>query len=54
VPAHCAVNLALSKKLTDNFKVFGYVNNLLNNPYYVLYYYKEPGLNLGLGAKADF
>ncbi|HPN64755.1 MAG TPA: TonB-dependent receptor, partial [Candidatus Goldiibacteriota bacterium] len=46
VPAHCAVNLGLSKKLTDNFKVFGYVNNLLNNPYYVLYYYKEPGLNL--------
>jgi len=53
-PAFCGLNLSLSKKITDNIKVFGYVNNLLNNPQYVLYYYKEPGINLGLGAEFNF
>ncbi|MBN2754129.1 MAG: TonB-dependent receptor [Candidatus Goldbacteria bacterium] len=53
-PAFLGLDLSLSKKIADNIKVFGYANNLLNNSQYVLYYYKEPGINLGLGAEINF
>jgi outer membrane receptor protein involved in Fe transport len=54
VPAFANIDLSLTKKLSDNVSVFGYVNNVLNNNSYVLYYYKDLGLNLGVGLTLNY
>ncbi len=47
-------DLLLTKNINKNFSLFGYINNLLNNTNYLLYYYKEKNLNLGIGSIIKF
>lgn len=54
IPPYLKINLILLKNINENFSLFGYVNNLLNNTNYLLYYYKEKGLNLGIGTLIKF
>ncbi|MCE5299456.1 MAG: TonB-dependent receptor, partial [Spirochaetia bacterium] len=52
--AYALLNLGVSWKLNGNFTVEGHINNVLNNNYYLLYYYKAKLLNLGLGITFVF
>ncbi|MCX8094444.1 MAG: hypothetical protein N3E50_09815 [Candidatus Goldbacteria bacterium] len=54
IPPYMALDLSVSKIISDNFTVTGYINNVLNNNYYLLYYYQQRKLNLGLGAILKF
>ncbi len=54
LPACAVIDLSLSRKINDFLTVEGYINNVLNNSYYLLYYYKEKLLNLGIGATLNF
>ncbi|HDT14940.1 MAG TPA: hypothetical protein ENN55_01895 [Firmicutes bacterium] len=54
LPAYALLNVKISREITDNLNIGGYINNVLNNENYLLYWYKEKGLNLGLGAEYNF
>lgn len=53
-PAFTIINVSLERSLTDYLTLYGYANNILNNNRYLLYYYKEKGFNVGLGAVLNF
>jgi len=48
------LDFSASREIIPNFTLSGYINNILNNNYYLIYYYKERGLNLGLSAEVSF
>ncbi len=48
------IDLILTKIINSNFSIYGYINNLLNNTDYLLYYYREKGFNLGIGTLIKF
>jgi|GEM_PF-2172072 len=54
IPAFLDLGAGITYDINGNISVFGRVNNLLNNPEYMVYYYKNKGLNLGLGALINF
>lgn len=54
IEPYLILNFNIIKKISDNISVYGYLNNILNNKYYLLYYYLEKGLNLGLGLILTF
>jgi hypothetical protein len=53
-PAYADIDFSAARQITENFTLAGYVNNILNNSYYLLYYYKEKGINLGITAVLKF
>jgi len=54
IPYYFVLDLSILRKINDTLSVSGYINNLLNNSYYMLYYYKERGWNPGLGVTFNF
>ena len=52
--AYAVVDGSVSRKINNFLTLSGYVNNVLNNNYYLLYYYKEKNINLGVGATLNF
>lgn len=53
-PSYADIDFTAARKITENFTLSGYVNNILNNPDYLLYYYEDKGINLGLTAVVKF
>jgi len=54
ISPYLILDFNIKKKISDKISVYGYLNNILNNKYYLLYYYPEKGLNLGLGIILTF
>ncbi len=54
IPAYLDLGITATYDINSNISVFLKANNLLNNPEYMVYYYKNKGLNLGLGAVINF
>ncbi|MFP4466974.1 MAG: hypothetical protein ACLFP1_07985 [Candidatus Goldiibacteriota bacterium] len=54
LPSYVLLNVKADRELFENLRIHGYVNNVLNNEYYLLYWYQEKGLNAGLGLEYDF
>ena len=54
LPAIALLDITASKKVSDFITLFVYANNLLNNTHYVLYYYKQTGINVGMGITLNF